>query len=437
MLNKFKTKILNHWLFSLVLTTIICFILDLVGYSCFNLYLKNVQKVDAFAIKYFIKTGVFVGYMIFSNMIIFLLATLFDKKIIKYSVLYSILLFAENTIIYSLGLNYLKFILDVIIMVIILFIYGALNKKKKSIVLLNGIFVMLIVSLYQSYILILRGINFININNFGFMSNALLYIDYSIVLISLYLYYNNRKEEKSWIGHQAEVHLFSDLWHGLVSLLVSLWESLSLNLSKLVRNVMLIGKKKKMPLKKKLEQEKQQNNLSKTEIVIFNILAFIFVVAYNLFTILVILGFAKLNNVVLEVLLSLIIFASNKKVLDKALHFKSNLVCFITSFGSYYIISRLTYQFSISIFIPALLGFILALVSSWYAWQMIAEVKRGMSEEEMRKIIDKYNLTELEGNLMIDYYCRRKSITYLANSYHYSEANIYKLKKNILDRINE
>ena len=192
-----------------------------------------------------------------------------------------------------------------------------------------------------------------------------------------------------------------------------------------------------MQPKKKLEQEKQQNNLSKTEIVIFNILAFIFVVAYNLFTILIILGFAKLNNVVLEVLLSLIIFAANKKVLDKALHFKSNLVCFITSFGSYYIISRLTYQFSISIFIPALLGFILALVSSWYAWQMIAEVKRGMGEEEMRKIIDKYNLTELEGSLMIDYYCRRKSITYLANSYHYSEANIYKLKKNILDRINE
>lgn len=192
-----------------------------------------------------------------------------------------------------------------------------------------------------------------------------------------------------------------------------------------------------MQPKKKLEQEKLQSNLNKIEIIIFNILCFVFVVAYNLFTILIILGFAKLNNVVLEVLLSLIIFAANKNILEKALHFKSNLLCFMTSFGSYFIISRLTYQFSISIFIPALLGFILALVSSWYAWQMIAEVKRGMSEEDMRKIIDKYNLTELEGNLMIDYYCRRKSIVYLANSYHYSEANIYKIKRNILDKINE
>lgn len=192
-----------------------------------------------------------------------------------------------------------------------------------------------------------------------------------------------------------------------------------------------------MLLKKEEKQKEQQINLSKFELIVFNLLSFIFVVGYNVFTILIILGFAKLNNVILEVLLALIIFVANKNILEKALHFKSNLICFITSFGSYFIISRITYQFNISIFIPALLGFILALVSSWYAWQMIAEVKRGMSEDDMKNIILKFNLTELEGNLMIDYYCNRKSIAYLANKYHYSEANIYKLKRNILDKITQ
>lgn len=192
-----------------------------------------------------------------------------------------------------------------------------------------------------------------------------------------------------------------------------------------------------MLLKKEEKQKEHQNNLSKIELVIFNILSFIFVVAYNMFTILIILGFAKLNNVLLEVLLALIIFVANKNILERILHFKSNLICFVTSFGSYFAISRLTYQFNISIFIPALLGFILALASSWYAWQMVAEVKRGMSEDDMKNIITKFNLTELEGNLMIDYYCNRKSIVYLANKYHYSEANIYKLKRNILDKIEQ
>ena len=120
MLSKFKTKILNHWLFSLVLTTIICFILDLVGYSCFNLYLKNVEEVNAFCSKYWITSIFYIGYLLFNNFVLFMLATLFDKKCIKYSVIFTILEIIENTIVANIGMNFLKLPLDILLFIGIL-----------------------------------------------------------------------------------------------------------------------------------------------------------------------------------------------------------------------------------------------------------------------------------------------------------------------------
>lgn len=363
--------------------------------------------------------------------------TLFDKRIIKYSIIATIMMIIENVIIAYYDINYLKIILDLLIFIITLLIYCLTYHIKIKVTLLNGLFISILVNIYQFYILFLRNISFNKINNFGFLSNALLYIDYSIVLISLYIYYKNRKEVilcNGLNGHQVEVHLFLDLWHGLGSLLASFWEYLHFTQLRQQINSMLIGDKKKLPIEK---EEKQENKikLSKYEQIMFNLLSIIFVTAYNFATLIVILGLAKLNNVVLELLLALIIFTCNKNILEHTLHFSSNIVCFIISTSSYFLISRIIYPFEISIFIPAVCGFLLALISSWYASYRFKEIKRGMSYEEIKLICDKHNLNEFESNLIIDYYVNRKSIKYIANKYNYSEANIYKIKKKLLEKI--
>ncbi len=195
----------------------------------------------------------------------------------------------------------------------------------------------------------------------------------------------------------------------------------------------LLKKKHLSDLLEKLQRNysnfKKYNKVDKATIVIYTILSLI----WNIFTIIVVLFVARLNDTFIECLFIISSFWLSKRVFGKPFHLKSMMGCFIVSNASYYVLNRVTTPIGISILVPIMLGVGLSYVTSKFV-KDIKPLFKGMSEEDFNNTIlrvvekdsDKYKIC-------YDFFIKKENAISLGYKYNYTEAGIRK----IIYRVNE
>ena len=193
---------------------------------------------------------------------------------------------------------------------------------------------------------------------------------------------------------------------------------------------------RKLPkrLQRNWHKFKQLQKVDKITFVIY----FALTLLWNIFTVVVVLLVATLNDTFIECIFILTSFWLSKKEFGKAFHLKSMIQCFIVSNITYYILNRITTPLGISILIPIMLGVGLSYVTSKLVKKTYKPLYRGMAkelfEETILKIVDK---DSLKYKICYDFYINKKSDLSLSMKYNYSVVGIRKIKSRINDKIKE
>lgn len=261
---------------------------------------------------------------------------------------------------------------------------------------------------YQFISLITRDARVDSFNN-SFIVMFILNFDYILMLLISYNLYFKIGGKKLWNHYQVE-EVGSSLQK-------------KINLKTLLKNL-----QKNWHKFKKLDRE------TKLAGIIYFILSFI----WNIFTLVVVLFIAKLNNTLIECIFIISSFWLSKKIFGKAFHLKSMIQCFVISNLTYYILNRITLNIGISILIQILLGVGLSYLTSKLVKKMYKPLYRGMPkelfEETILKVTDKGSL---KYNICYDYFVNRKSSISLSIKYNYSKDGIDKIKDRINAKIKE
>lgn len=159
---------------------------------------------------------------------------------------------------------------------------------------------------------------------------------------------------------------------------------------------------------------------------------------WNIFTVVVILFVAKLNDTFIECLIILSSFWINKTIFGKPFHMKNALSCFIVSNISYYCLNRITFPCSLSILISIILGLLLSYITSLFVKQKDKKLYRGMTietyDDYVLNIVDKNSSDYLIGKY---YYVDKESEQWIANKLNYSVPSIQKKKYILRDTVRE
>lgn len=159
---------------------------------------------------------------------------------------------------------------------------------------------------------------------------------------------------------------------------------------------------------------------------------------YNIFTVLVVLFIATLNETFIECIFILSSFWINKGVFGKPFHLKKASTCFIVSSLSYYVLNRLTWKVGISFLIPVVLGIALSyLTSKLMARRENLYLYKGMPLDKFYELITKVTNNQEHIEICKRYYVDKESNLKIALSFNYSEINIKKIKEKINKKIKE
>ena len=155
---------------------------------------------------------------------------------------------------------------------------------------------------------------------------------------------------------------------------------------------------------------------------------------WNIFTVIVILFVAFLNETFIECIIILFSFWLNKTVFSKPFHMKTATSCFVVSNVTYYCLNRITISRGLSLLISILLGVLLNYVTSYFVKDK--KLYKGMSlelfDETILNIVDKnsddYKLCKM-------FYVDKESDQYIARKLNYSISSIEKKKHNIVAKL--
>ena len=176
---------------------------------------------------------------------------------------------------------------------------------------------------------------------------------------------------------------------------------------------------------------KKYNKQDKATIIIYSIFSLI----WNIFTLVVVLFMAKLNDTFIECIFIISSFWLSKKVFGKAFHLKSMIGCFILSNATYYVLNRITTPVGISILVPIMLGVGLSYITSKFV-RNIKPLYKGMSEEEFEntilKVVDK---DSDKYKICYDFFIKKENAISLGYKYNYTEAGIRKITYRINEKI--
>lgn len=294
---------------------------------------------------------------------------------------------------------FLKGILEIIFLIIPPIIY---NKKiKKSFI--NTLIYIFINTLFQMSALYCKNIDYVNN---VFIMNIMLDIDYIIIQLLFYYYYFNREEVRElW---EMVVGLFLDLWHGFTQLLVLFLESL--------KHLIYGLKNHKNTIKKVLKLKKKE----RIDNIVFLSIYYLLTLFWNVFTIVLVIIVAKINNMTITIIFVIFSFLFNKGKFGKPLHLKSAFYCFIISNVSYYFISRLTLPIGTSYLVPILIGVLMSYYTSLIVKYTTKELYKGMKEDELRSICEVKHIEKYKVDLLVDYYCNKMNYVQLHIKYRYS-----------------
>lgn len=190
-------------------------------------------------------------------------------------------------------------------------------------------------------------------------------------------------------------------------------------------------------LKKQLRRfQTNYSNLNKKEKFEF-ITIWTLYLLWNIFTVFVVLFVAMLNDSVIECIIILSSFWINKTVFGKAFHLKNARDCFILSNLVYYFLNRITTPIGISILIPICLGILLSYFTSKLVKENKIILKRGMTKEQVYKLLDKINAEPIDYKICELFYVNRYTDLKISNMLNYSEINIKKRKQKVNKQIKE
>lgn len=151
---------------------------------------------------------------------------------------------------------------------------------------------------------------------------------------------------------------------------------------------------------------------------------------WNLFTMLIIVLIAFLNDAFVEAIFITVAFWVNKRSFGKPFHFKSVAVCFAFSSLTYYILTRITFKTETSFFIPIFLGVALSYVTSHFI-KKNTKLYKGMTKEDLYSTIIKVTDDPIVIKICEQYYCDRLDDRKIARNVSYSIDSIRKKRQQV------
>ncbi len=153
-------------------------------------------------------------------------------------------------------------------------------------------------------------------------------------------------------------------------------------------------------------------------------------ILWNLFTMLIIILIAFLNDAFIEAIFITVAFWVNKFAFGKPFHFKSVAVCFAFSSFTYYVLTRITFKTETSFFIPIFLGVSLSYVTSHFI-KKNTKLYKGMVEEEFYDVVRQVEDDKLTIKMLKEYYCDRQKDSYISMQNGYSIDSVRKKRQNV------
>lgn len=403
-MKKDKEKIMTRIIKTYTLVLLIVFILKLIGLDYFGLGINNpiVKMIEKVATKYHL---INVWYSITLYIYTYCIMSITCKDESKRLKLYVLAIMPI-----SIGLNIitkhiesvaLTIIIDFMYLLANVIVYNLITNKEFKGLIKRFITITILTILYQWISSITRA-STIKVKTYSFIEHMLFDIDYLILMIITMKI--NRKREEKW---EKEAGSCGD------------------------QQISLVKQLKKFQTKFTNKKKIVKTNKEKFEERLF----FVLYLIWNIFTVMIVLLIAKLNNGLIECIFILFSFMMNKTVFGKAFHMKKASSCFIISNIIYYILVRMSFSVGISILVPVILGTLLAYIMSMLAKYKDFELYRGMSKEDLEMACKLHKLNKYETEILIEYYCEKKTDLQIALIHNYSIEAIKKQKKKAKEKL--
>ena len=327
------------------------------------------------------------------------------KRKLKFKEISIIILFSTITFIIGLFQNNIISVIKFILEFTFYFLIGKLFVKEKWWeILLESVLILIMFSIYQLLCLSFKSINIIANNNFIVL--LILQIDYYLLIILTILGIFNKGGENN-----------------------EQWQSILVILSKQISFRKSISKNQSVIHKESVESEKGYK---------------LFVVMLSVFQF-TLVGFLCyfINNVTWQYIVVFISFVVMKLCFGKSYHCNSVIDCTTLSCVTFISATRLGLPPHISVLCNVLNGCLLAYLMYVlyyffkYTTAQAITIQKGMSKDLLLIVCKENNLTEFETNILIEYYCNRNKLLWIANKYGYSEDRLKAIKRNILERISK
>lgn len=391
--DKYLSTSLKVYLFVLV----IIFILKLVGLDYFGLDVNNsiMIIIDNFLTK--TKLVYLIDFItLFIMFYIYMAIVCNNKKVYKETFIATLIEFTLQYFLMKIDKNtaYKSYIDFAIFMIAPIFINKKLKVRKQ-------LFIILLIIIYQIISYVVRN-QVIYSNYYSKIEDILLNIDLYIMLFITYKIYFMK----------GDVNVCHEVGSSL---------QMKANLKNLQKK-----------FQKNYSNFKKLNKQEKATIIIYSILSLF----WNVFTLVIVLIIAKLNDTFIECIFIITSFWLSKKVFGKTFHLKSMVQCFIVSNVTYYILNRITTPTGISILIPIMLGVGLSYITSKLVKRTYKPLYKGMPKEEFEntilKVVDK---DSSKYNICYDFFINKQNAIYLSHKYNYSEPGIRKITSRVNDDI--
>ena len=398
-LDKLFSRSIETYYFLLLIVVII----KLLGGNYFEIVYTNktINIINDF-ITYWRLENIWYGITLYINVYITLAVTcsIKDDNIKRFSIIPFIVGFIIQILKANINIPILFIVIDFLYLLGFSLLYLKIKEIKITKIYFRNFFIYsLFVNIAQIMSIVIRGIGIQNQNNFtdSFIVGMILNLDYLLVLIIFYKYYFMKG--------------VSNLWDLVVSSGSQKLTSLKGSLKNLLRNF-----RNKKPMSK---EEK-----------ITNAIYLPLYLLWNLFTMLIIVLIAFLNDAFIEAIFITIAFWFNKFSFGKPFHFKSVGVCFAFSSFTYYVLTRITFKTETSFFIPIFLGVALSYITSHFI-KKNTKLYKGMAKEELHQIVMNVDDNPITIKILEQYYCDRLNDVQIAINVSYSIDSVRKKRQNV------
>lgn len=400
-LDKLFSRSIETYYFLLLIVVII----KVLGGNYFEIVYTNrtINMINNF-ITYWRLENIWYGITLYIYSIVIIGVTTNDcsKKLKKYCLcclpFFMLMQFLKTNI----NLPVLFVIFDFVYLLFFSYLYCRINKISfEKINITNYIIIVILTNVLQIFSMLIRNVPIQKQDLFykSFFIGIILNLDYFITMIILYKYYFVKGGKSLWdlvvsSGSQK---------------LISLRDSLK-------------------DLLKKFHDRKPKSKEEK----ITNAIYIPLYLLWNLFTMLIIIAIAFLNDAFIEAIFITIAFWLNKFSFGKPFHFKSVAVCFGFSSITYYVLTRVTFKTETSFFIPIFLGVALSYVTAHFI-KKNTKLYKGMTEELLYETVIQVEQDTLVIKMLKEYYCDRLDDRIIANRNNYSVPSV-RLKRQMVNK---